>query len=60
MDPNDEPSPVSHTDLQAMLEESRADVAAGRTVPLDTVLAELRESVARMEQRRATKAPDAA
>ena len=42
-----------------MLRESRADVAAGRTVPLATVLAELRASIARWEQQRGAKATNA-
>lgn len=39
----------------AALEESDADLAAGRTVPLEPVLARLRESIERMEGRQATQ-----
>jgi hypothetical protein len=60
MDPQDESPRPSLAELQAALDRSLADVAAGRTVPMETVLAELDASIARMERRRAAKATDAA
>ena len=39
------------TRVQADLEQSRADVAAGRTVPLGPVLDRMRRSVKRAESR---------
>ena len=40
----------------AVLEQGEADMAAGRTVLLEPVLARLRESIARMEAVQTTKA----
>ena len=37
----------------AVLEESAADIAAGRTVPASVVQQEMRETLARMEKREA-------
>ena len=37
----------------AVLEESAADIAAGRTVPAAVVLRKMRETLARMEKGRA-------
>jgi hypothetical protein len=42
------------------LERSEADLAAGRTVPLEPVLARLRESIKRMELRQAGQDDEAA
>jgi len=42
------------------LERSEADLAAGRTVPLEPVLARLRESIKRMELRQAGQDAEAA
>lgn len=52
MDHNDAPRPIPAGWLEA-LERSEADLAAGRTVPLEPVLARLRESIRRMEARQA-------
>ncbi len=53
-DQDDTPrTPPAHW-LEA-LERSEADVAAGRTVPLEPVLARLRESIERMEARQAAQ-----
>lgn len=38
------------------LAESEADIAAGRIVPLEPVLARMQESIDRMEARRAARA----
>lgn len=46
------PRPIPAGWLEA-LERSEADLAAGRTVPLEPVLARLRESIKRMEARQA-------
>ena len=51
-----EPPMPSEAELLAALEESEADIAAGRFVSGDEVLRELRESIARMERGKA--APD--
>ena len=40
----------------AVLQQGEAHIAAGRTVPLEPVLARLRESIARMEAVQTTKA----
>jgi len=42
------------------LERSEADLAAGRTVPLEPVLARMRESIKRMEARQAGQDAEAA
>lgn len=42
------------------LERSEADVAAGRTVPLEPVLERMRDSIKRMEARRAARGAEAA
>jgi hypothetical protein len=39
----------------AVLEESAADIAAGRTVPASVVLQKMRETLVRMEQREAER-----
>ena len=43
-----------------VLERSEADLAAGRTVPLEPVLARMRESIKRMEARQAGQDAEAA
>ena len=40
-------------ELLRMMEESEADLAAGRIVPLSVVLEEFQESIARLEAKRA-------
>jgi hypothetical protein len=48
-----QPPPMpSEAELGAAMEESARDVAAGRTVPLAEVLAELDEAADRIEARR--------
>ena len=42
------------------LERSEADLAAGHTVPLEPVLARMRESIKRMEARQAEQDAEAA
>jgi hypothetical protein len=49
---HDAPDMPSEDQLRAAMEESDRDVAAGRTVPLADVLAELDEVANRMEARR--------
>jgi hypothetical protein len=49
---HDAPGTPSEDQLSAAMEESDRDVAAGRTVPLADVLAELDEVANRMEARR--------
>jgi len=57
---NDTPRPAPAGWLEA-LERSEADVvAAGRTVPLEPVLERLRDSIKRMEARRAARGAEAA
>ena len=53
MDGQDEPPRLTLAEIMASLERSRADVEAGRTVPFETVMAELDASIARIEARRA-------
>ncbi len=60
MEPESEPPRRTLADLQASLDRGLADVAAGRTVPIGAVLADLDASIERMERRRAAKATDAA
>lgn len=43
-----------------ILERSEADLAAGRTVPLEPVLARMRESIKRMKARQAEQDAEAA
>lgn len=52
-DDADAPPMPTEAELRAMMDESDADVAAGRTVPLDLVLAEIRAAAERIRQRRA-------
>jgi hypothetical protein len=52
----DPPGMPNEAELLAMMEESARDVAAGRTVPLADVLAELDELADRIEARRARPA----
>jgi hypothetical protein len=47
----DPPTPTE-AELRAAMEQSDADVAAGLTVSLDEVLADIDASIARMEARR--------
>ena len=49
---HDAPPMPSEAQLRAMMEQSDADVAAGRTVPVADVLAELDAVVGRIEARR--------
>jgi hypothetical protein len=56
---DDTPRPPPAHWLEA-LERSEADLAAGRTVPLEPVLARMRESIVRMEERQATQDAKAA
>ena len=56
---DDAPPMPSLAELQARLARSDADIAAGRTVSLESVLAELDASIAAMEREGAT-ATDAA
>lgn len=51
---NDIPPPPPVGWLEA-LERSEADLAAGRTVPLEPVLERMRDSIKRMEARRAAQ-----
>ena len=51
--PETPPMP-SEDELLAMMEQSEQDVAAGRTVPVEDVLAELDEIAVRIETRRRT------
>ena len=53
------PRPAPAGWLEA-LERSEADLAAGRTVPLEPVLARMRESIKRMKARQAGQDADAA
>ena len=56
MEEDDDPPPrKSLEDIMAGLEQSRADADAGRTVALETVLAELDASIAEMEMLQAGK-----
>jgi hypothetical protein len=48
----DVPAMPSEAELRAAMEESERDVAAGRTVPLADVLAELDDVTKRIEARR--------
>ena len=60
MDAQDEiPLPPPPGWLEA-LEQGRADAAAGRSVPIETVLAELQASLDRMDGLPPVKKPDAA
>jgi hypothetical protein len=52
----DPPGMPKEAELLAAMEESARDVAAGRTVPLADVLAELDELADRIEARRARPA----
>ncbi len=56
MDNNEHPPRPTLAELSAQLEQSRADVAAGRTRPLDQVLAEMRAELAMMEREQAGNA----
>ena len=60
MDQDDHPPRRSLAAITASLEQSQADLDAGRVVPMDTVLADLDASIERMEARRAVKAKGAA
>ena len=53
------PRPAPAGWLEA-LDRSEADLAAGRTVPLEPVLARLRDSIKRMEVRQAGQGAEAA
>ncbi len=52
--PDDPPMPTL-AELEAMLDESEADVVAGRTVPLEPVLAEMRATAERIRHERSAK-----
>jgi len=52
--PPEKPVPES---IAASLARSEAQIAEGRTVPLEPVLARLRSSIARMQARPETSAP---
>ncbi len=56
---NDTPRPPPVGWLES-LERSEADLAAGRTVPLEPVLERMRDSIKRMEMRRAALDNEAA
>jgi hypothetical protein len=60
MMPNDEPPRPTLAELMAALARSRDDVAAGRIVPGETVMAGLDACLAEMEGQQARKATDAA
>jgi len=55
---NDTPRPPPAGWLEA-LERSEADLAAGRTVPLEPALERMRDSIKRMEARRAARGAEA-
>jgi hypothetical protein len=48
----DAPPMPTEAELRAMMDESDADVAAGRTVPLAEVLSDLDAAIERIEVRR--------
>jgi predicted transcriptional regulator len=48
----EDPPMPAEAELRAAMARSDEDVAAGRTVPLEEVLADLDASIARMEARR--------
>lgn len=60
MDHDDTASRPAPAGWLEALERSEADVAAGRTVPLEPVLARMRESINRMEARQAGQGAKAA
>ncbi len=60
MDQQDLPPRPSIAAIVASLERSQADLKAGRIVSMETVLADLDESIERMEASRSAKATDAA
>jgi hypothetical protein len=48
----EDPPPLTEAELRAAMEQSDQEVEAGLTVPLEEVLADLDESIARIEARR--------
>jgi hypothetical protein len=60
MDHDDSPPRPAPAGWLEALERSEADLAAGRAVPLELVLARLRESIKRMEARQARQDAKAA
>jgi predicted transcriptional regulator len=60
MDDQDHPPLLTLDQIEASLEESLADLKAGRTVPIEDVLADLDACIERMEARRAAKVTHAA
>ena len=49
------PTPIAPAEWLEVLAESDADIAAGRIVPGDVVMRELRDSLARLEAKDAAK-----
>jgi len=49
------PPTPTQAELEAVLDADEADVAAGRTVPLEPVLARMREAAELIRQKRAAK-----
>ena len=60
MDTDEHPPMPSLAELEARFARAEADLAAGRTVTVESVLAELDASIAAMERGVTTKATDAA
>jgi len=52
-DMQDEPPQKNEAAIRAMLEESRRDIAQGRTVPLAPVLEQMRATAERVRRERA-------